>query len=156
MRALVYGLARSGEAAGAALEVRGDEVVRADSTLGNEDDLSLLEGVELLVKSPGVPAERALVVEARRLGIPVWSELELGWRLLAPAGTRFVGVTGTNGKSTTAEMLGAIFRAAGEDVAVAGNIGTPLTSVTAAGWVVCEVSSFQLEDVQATSARCSS
>jgi UDP-N-acetylmuramoylalanine--D-glutamate ligase len=144
---LVYGLARSGEAAGAALKARGDEVVRVDRSLGNEDDLSLLDEVELLVKSPGVPGERALVVEARRRGIPVWSELELGWRLLAPAGTRFVGVTGTNGKSTTAELLGAVFRAAGEDAVVAGNIGTPLTSISAAGWVVCEVSSFQLEDV---------
>ncbi|HEY1356357.1 MAG TPA: UDP-N-acetylmuramoyl-L-alanine--D-glutamate ligase [Solirubrobacterales bacterium] len=147
MRVLVYGLARSGEAAGAALEARGDAVVKVDRTLGNEDDLSLLDGVELLVKSPGVPGERALVSEARRRGIPVWSEVELGWRLLAPAGTRFVGVTGTNGKSTTAELIGAIFRAAGEDVVVAGNIGTPLTSVSAAGWVACEVSSFQLEDV---------
>jgi UDP-N-acetylmuramoylalanine--D-glutamate ligase len=148
MKAVVYGLARSGEAAGAALEARGDEVVRVDRTLGNEDDLSLLDGAELLVKSPGVPGERPLVEEARRRGIPVWSELELGWRLLAPGGTRFVGVTGTNGKSTTVELLGAMFRAAGEDVAVAGNIGTPLTAVqTGVGWVVCELSSFQLEDV---------
>jgi UDP-N-acetylmuramoylalanine--D-glutamate ligase len=150
VKVLVYGLARSGEAAGAALEARGDEVVRADRSLGNEDDLSLLDGVELLVKSPGVPGERALVAEARRRGIPVWSELELGWRLLEPAGTRFVGVTGTNGKSTTAELLGAIFRGAGEDVVVAGNIGTPLTSIVSAGWAVCEVSSFQLEDVHET------
>jgi UDP-N-acetylmuramoylalanine--D-glutamate ligase len=148
MSVLVYGLARSGEAAGAALEGRGDEVIRVDKRLGNEDDLCLLDGVELLVKSPGVPGERPLVEEARRRGIPVWSELELGWRLLAPGATRFVGVTGTNGKSTTVELLGAIFRAAGEDVAVAGNIGTPLTAVkSGVGWVVCEVSSFQLEDV---------
>jgi UDP-N-acetylmuramoylalanine--D-glutamate ligase len=147
MRALVYGLARSGEAAGAALEARGDEVVRVDRALENEDDLSLLEGVELIVKSPGVPGERPLVEEARRRGIPVWSEVELGWRLLAPGGTRFLGVTGTNGKSTSAELLGAIFRAAGEDVVVAGNIGTPLSSIASAAWVACEVSSFQLEDV---------
>jgi UDP-N-acetylmuramoylalanine--D-glutamate ligase len=147
---LVYGLARSGEAAVATLEAKGDEVVRVDRSLGNEDDPGLLDGVELVVKSPGVPGERALVVEARRRGIPVWSELELGWHLLAPSGTRFVGVTGTNGKSTTAELLGAIFRAAGEDVVVAGNIGTPLTSIASAGWAVCEVSSFQLEDVHET------
>jgi UDP-N-acetylmuramoylalanine--D-glutamate ligase len=147
MRVLVYGLARSGEAAGAALAARGDEVVRVDRSLGNEVDLSLLDGVELLVKSPGVPGERPLVEEARRRGVPVWSEVELGWRLLAPGGTRFVGVTGTNGKSTTAELLGAIFRAADEDVVVAGNIGTPLTSIASAAWVACEVSSFQLEDV---------
>jgi UDP-N-acetylmuramoylalanine--D-glutamate ligase len=96
-----------------------------------------------------VPGERPLVEEARRRGIPVWSEVELGWSLLSPGGTRFVGVTGTNGKTTTAELLGAIFRAAGRDVAVAGNVGTPLSSVESASWAVCEVSSFQLEDVHA-------
>jgi UDP-N-acetylmuramoylalanine--D-glutamate ligase len=147
MRVLVYGLARSGTAAAERLVERGDEVIEVDGSLGNEDDLALLDGVELVVKSPGVPGERPLVVEARARGIPVWSELELGWRLLAPDGTRFIAVTGTNGKSTTAELLGAIFRAAGRDVAVAGNIGTPLTSVRSAAWVACEVSSFQLEDV---------
>ena len=133
MRVLVYGLARSGRAAAARLESRGDEVVEVDRSLGNEDDLGLLDGVELLVKSPGVPGEQPLVEEARRRGIPVWSEVELGWSLLAPAGTRFVGVTGTNGKTTTAELLGAIFRAAGRDVAVAGNVGTPLSSVDGGG-----------------------
>ena len=78
----------------------------------------------------------------------------VGGRARLPAAaraTRFVGVTGTNGKTTTSELLGAIFRAAGRDVVVAGNIGTPLTSVREADWVVCELSSFQLEDV----ARCS-
>jgi UDP-N-acetylmuramoylalanine--D-glutamate ligase len=75
----------------------------------------------------------------------VWSEVELGYRLL-PA-SRFVGVTGTNGKTTTVELLGAIFREAGRPVVVAGNVGRPLTSVEPADWVVCELSSFQLEDV---------
>jgi UDP-N-acetylmuramoylalanine--D-glutamate ligase len=75
----------------------------------------------------------------------VWSEVELGYRLLP--GARFVGVTGTNGKTTTTALLGEIFRAAGRDVAVAGNIGVPLTSVERADWVVCELSSFQLEDI---------
>ncbi len=145
MRVLVYGLARSGRSAAERLEERGDEVVVADKTLGNEADLSLLDGVELLVKNPGIPGERPLVVIARERGIPVWSEVELGYRLLPES--RFVGVTGTNGKTTTVELLGAIFRAAGRDVAVAGNVGTPLTSVRSAGWVVCELSSFQLEDV---------
>ena len=149
MKVLVYGLARSGHAAAARLAERGDEVVPVDRSLGNEGDLALLDGVALLVKSPGVPGERPLVETARKRGIPVWSELELGWQLLAPAGTRFVGVTGTNGKSTTSELLGAIFRAAGRNVVVAGNIGTPLSSITAADWVSCEVSSFQLEDVHA-------
>jgi UDP-N-acetylmuramoylalanine-D-glutamate ligase len=70
-RTLVYGLARSGAAAAAALEARGDEVVRVDRD--NENDLGLLHGVDLLVKSPGVPGERPLVVAARQLGIAVWS-----------------------------------------------------------------------------------
>jgi len=145
LKVLVYGLARSGVSAAARLEERGDEVVVVDRSLGNEDDLALLDGVELVVKNPGVPGERPLVREARRRGIPVWSEIELGYRLL-PA-SRFVCVTGTNGKSTTVELLGAVFRAAGRDVVVAGNIGRPLTAVRHADWVVCEVSSFQLEDV---------
>ena len=141
MRALVYGLARSGRAAAE----RVDDPVLVDRSLGNEHDLSLLDGIDVLVKSPGVPGEAPLVAAARQRGIPVWSEVELGYRLLPDA--KLVGVTGTNGKTTTTELLGAIFRAAGRDVAVAGNVGTPLTSVRAADWVVCELSSFQLEDV---------
>jgi UDP-N-acetylmuramoylalanine--D-glutamate ligase len=141
VRALVYGLARSGRSAAERL----DEPVLVDRSLGNEDDLSLLDDVEVVVKSPGVPGEAPLVVAARERGIPVWSEIELGYRLLPDA--KFVGVTGTNGKTTTTELLGAIFLAAGRDVAVAGNVGTPLTSVRSADWVVCELSSFQLEDV---------
>jgi UDP-N-acetylmuramoylalanine--D-glutamate ligase len=144
-RVLVVGMARSGTAAAEALGARGVEVVRADRKLGNDGDLGLLDGVGLLVKSPGVPGENPLVVEARARGIPVWSEVELGYRLLGePA---IVGVTGTNGKTTTCELLGAIFRAAGRDVVVAGNVGSPLTAARPAEWVVCELSSFQLEDV---------
>jgi UDP-N-acetylmuramoylalanine--D-glutamate ligase len=145
VRALVYGLARSGRSSAERLEERGDEVVLVDRALENENDLTLLDGVDVVVKSPGVPGSAPLVAEARERGIDVWSEVELGFRLLPDA--RFVGVTGTNGKTTTTELLGAIFRAAGRDVAVAGNVGTPLTSVRAADWVVCELSSFQLEDV---------
>ena len=144
-RVLVLGLARSGRAAAAALSRRGVTVTAADRRLGNDDDPAALDGVELVVKSPGVPGENALVRAAREREIPVWSEVELGYRLLPDA--RFVGVTGTNGKTTTVELLGAIFRAAGRDVAVAGNVGRPLTSVEPAEWVVCELSSFQLEDV---------
>lgn len=145
MKAVVYGLARSGVSAAERLRERGDEVVTVDRSLGNEDDLSVLDDAELLVKNPGIPGERPLVVAARERGIPVWSEIELGYRLLPDA--RFVGVTGTNGKSTTVELLGEIFRAAGKDVVVAGNIGRALSQVRSAEWVVCEVSSFQLEDV---------
>jgi UDP-N-acetylmuramoylalanine--D-glutamate ligase len=144
-RALVYGLARSGLAAADALERRGVEVVRVDRE--NEDDVALLDGVDVVIKSPGVPSERPLVLAARERRVPVWSEIELGYRLLRPR--PFVGVTGTKGKTTTVELLGEMFRAAGREVAVAGNVGRPLTAVEAASdaWIVCELSSFQLEDV---------
>jgi UDP-N-acetylmuramoylalanine--D-glutamate ligase len=144
-RVLVLGLARSGQAASAALARRGVEVVGVDRRLQNDEDLTLLAGVQLLVKSPGVPGDHPLVAEARRRGVPVWSEVELGYRLRPQA--NLIGVTGTNGKTTTVELLGSILRAAGRDVAVAGNVGRPLTAVDSAEWVVCELSSFQLEDV---------
>jgi UDP-N-acetylmuramoylalanine--D-glutamate ligase len=116
--------------------------------LGREEE-ALLDGVELLVKSPGVPGESPLPATARARGIPIWSEIELGYRLLSHH--PFVGVTGTNGKTTTCELLGEMFRAAGRVVAVAGNVGRPLTSFDGAlppdAWIVCELSSFQLEDV---------
>ncbi len=139
----MLGLARSGKAAAAALERRGVEVVGADRELGNDGDLALLDGAELLVKSPGVPREAPLVTEAERRGVPIWSEVELGYRLLEP---RLVGVTGTNGKTTTSELLGVMLGAP-----VAGNVGRALTEldgqVEPETLVVCELSSFQLEDV---------
>src|SRR5438034_4541963 len=142
-KVLVLGLARSGRAAVAALERRGVEVAGADRELGNDDDLSLLDDVELLVKSPGVPREAPLVAEAERRGLTIWSEVELGYRLL---GARILGVTGTNGKTTTSELLGVML-----DAPVAGNVGRALTGLDgeleAGAWVVCEISSFQLEDV---------
>ncbi len=142
--ALVLGLARSGQAAVAALQRRGVRVVGADRDLGNDDDVSLLDGVELLVKSPGVPGEAVLVVEARLRGIPVWSELELGSRVLD---SPIVAVTGTNGKTTTSELLGAMLGAP-----VAGNVGVALSeldgTVEPGSWVVVEASSFQLEDIE--------
>jgi UDP-N-acetylmuramoylalanine--D-glutamate ligase len=117
-----------------------------DRRLGDDRDPSLLEGVALLVKSPGVPGDHPLVTEARRRGLPVWSEVELGYRLL-PAPRRLVGVTGTNGKTTTVELLAAIFRAAGRPAEAAGNVGRPLSGIEPVEWVICELSSFQLEDV---------
>jgi UDP-N-acetylmuramoylalanine--D-glutamate ligase len=142
-RAVVLGTARSGQAAAALLERNGVEVVLAGRDLGNDGDLSLLDGADVLVKSPGVPRDNPLVAAGR---IPIWSEVELAFRLLA---NPILGVTGTNGKTTTTEWLGAMFRAAGRDVAVAGNVGRALSAVEAAPetWVVCELSSFQLEDI---------
>jgi UDP-N-acetylmuramoylalanine--D-glutamate ligase len=115
--------------------------------LGEWDD-DLLEGVGLVVKSPGVPSEAPPVAAARARGIPVVSEIELGARLLS---NPLIGVTGTNGKTTTTALLGAILDAGGVPVEVAGNIGLPLTTldgvVDGGAWIVCELSSFQLEDV---------
>jgi UDP-N-acetylmuramoylalanine--D-glutamate ligase len=140
---LVLGLARSGVAAAAALERRGVEVVRADRKFGNDADLALLDGVGVLVKSPGVPGEASLVAAARDRGVPVWSEIELASRLLH---NPILGVTGTNGKTTTAEWLGFMLGAP-----VAGNVGRALSELDGEAesgqLIVCELSSFQLEDV---------
>jgi len=158
MTFLVLGLARSGQAAALALRRRGEEVMGVDASaqldvgrladagvelhLGTEED-RLLDGVETLIKSPGVPAETSLVAAARSRGIPVWSEVELGSRLLP---NPILGVTGTNGKTTTSELLGVMLGAP-----VAGNVGRALCDldgdVEPEQLVVCEVSSFQLEDV---------
>ena len=153
---LVVGLARSGRAAVEMLRPHG-EVIACDSghpdaptgveTHLGSDGVDLLDRVACVVKSPGVPREAPVVRAARERSLPVHGELELAWRLLP---NRFLAVTGTNGKTTTVELLGAIHRAAGLDVAVAGNVGTPLASLVgsldAGAAVVCEVSSFQLED----------
>ena len=138
----VVGADRSTDLEAERLREAGVEVV-----LG-ADNPELLDGVDLLVKSPGVPSTAPLVAAARERGLTVWSEVELGFRLLD---NPVVGVTGTNGKTTTSELLGAIFRAAGQNVAVAGNVGRPLSGLDGSladdAWVVCELSSFQLEDI---------
>ena len=158
---LVVGLARSGIAAARMLRDHG-EVIGTDSgspevpgdldaRLG-VDGVELLEGVACVVKSPGVPNEAPVIVAARERGLPVLGELELAWRLLA---NPFVAVTGTNGKTTTTELLGAIWREADLPVALAGNVGTPLAAlvgeVDESTTIVCEVSSFQAEDSEAFS-----
>jgi UDP-N-acetylmuramoylalanine--D-glutamate ligase len=160
MRAIVVGLARSGRAAVPALQEHGWEVaaydaseaadttgLEADVRLGRWDD-GLLGGADLVVKSPGVPADAPPVAAARARGIEVISEIELGARLLP---NPLLGVTGTNGKTTTTALLGAILEAGGVPVEIAGNIGRPLTALVGVAdpvaWLVCELSSFQLEDV---------
>jgi UDP-N-acetylmuramoylalanine--D-glutamate ligase len=159
VKALVLGLARSGQAAALALARRGEPVIAVDRSadvdlgrlaaagvevrLGTEEDSSL-EGMDVLIKSPGVPADAPLVAAARAHGVPVWSEVELGGRLLS---NPILGVTGTNGKTTTCELLGMMLRAP-----VAGNVGRALCdldgAVAADEWIVCELSSFQLEDIE--------
>ena len=156
---LVVGLARSGIAAARMLRTHGDVVGVDSGTPDVPDDIDArlgIDGVELLdgaacvVKSPGVPNEAPVIAAARERGVQVLGELELAWRLLP---NRFVAVTGTNGKTTTTELLGAIWREAGLPVALAGNVGTPLSAlvgeVPPEATIVCEVSSFQAEDSEA-------
>jgi len=131
----------AGAGAGA-LAALGIEVV-----LGR-DDPSLLEGRDLVVWSPGIPDTHPIAAAARRRGIHVISELELGF---LAAHAPLICITGTNGKSTTTDLVGALVRAAGRDVAVCGNIGRAVCDVAetvgASGLLVVEVSSFQLETV---------
>ncbi|HEY8001877.1 MAG TPA: UDP-N-acetylmuramoyl-L-alanine--D-glutamate ligase [Solirubrobacterales bacterium] len=167
---LVVGLARSGQAAVRVLAERGEQVIGIDSGApeaaaglrgaGVEinldgDGVENVERVRCVVKSPGVPAEAAAIAAARERGLPVIGELELSWRLLP---NRFLAVTGTNGKTTVAELLGHVWRGAGQPVAVAGNVGRPLASLVgeigADVTVVCEASSFQLEDSDAFAPEC--
>jgi UDP-N-acetylmuramoylalanine--D-glutamate ligase len=102
------------------------------------------------VVSPGVPWNHPRLTEARRRGVPVWPELELGWRNVKPAKT--VAVTGTNGKTTTTALVAHLLRTAGKKVVVGGNIGTPLSAlagrVRRSTHLVLEVSSYQLEGHQ--------
>jgi UDP-N-acetylmuramoylalanine--D-glutamate ligase len=119
----------------------GDVSLEGFEVHSHSDGLDLLERVRTVVKSPGVPHEAPVIQAARARGIDVTGELELAWRLMPD--TRFVAVTGTNGKTTTVELLGTMLGAA-----VAGNVGTALSSLVEAAppLVVCEASSFQLED----------
>jgi UDP-N-acetylmuramoylalanine--D-glutamate ligase len=139
--AVVLGLARQGTAAAASLERRGVRVLRADRELGNDGDLSLLDGVEVVVKSGGVPNDAPLVAAARERAIAIWSDVEVGARILP---NPILGVTGTNGKTTTTALLAQML-----DAPAAGNIGLALCAldgqVAPEQWIVCELSSFQLE-----------
>src|SRR5450756_293339 len=130
------------EDAAAELRAAGVEVLLGEAAV-------LPSGVDLLVKSPGVPNESPAVQEALRRGVTLWSEVEFATRFL---GNRVIGITGTNGKTTTTELAGAIFRYAGLPVAVGGNVGHALAGMPDAvpfeATVVAELSSFQLEHVE--------
>ena len=119
---------------------------RVDARLGSED-LTCLDGITLVVPSPGVPADAPLLRAANRRGITVLSEIELAARALT---VPLLAVTGTNGKSTTTSLLGEMLRAAGARPFVGGNLGTPLIEAVGGAYdvAVAEVSSFQLEWVE--------
>ena len=167
-RVAVVGLARSGVAAVRLLRAAGADVVGADArpleALGPEAAAlgragvrltapappDALDGASLVVVSPGVPLDAPALARPRARGVPIVGELELAWRALE-ADT--VAITGTNGKTTTTALTGALLGGRGQAVLVGGNIGTPLADralgFPADGVVVAEVSSFQLETVDA-------
>ena len=173
--ALVIGLGRSGRASVEVLRARIGSVVATDEAPPDKlteafEDLraanvafippaeldAALEKVTVAVLSPGIALNNPLVRRVQAKGIPVFSEVEVAYRLCkAP----IVAVTGTKGKTTTTALVGALFAAAGKSVRVGGNIGNALIRETAdasAGdWVVAEVSSFQLESIRSFKPRIS-
>ncbi|HZD40322.1 MAG TPA: UDP-N-acetylmuramoyl-L-alanine--D-glutamate ligase [Terriglobales bacterium] len=165
-KVLVLGLARSGRESARFLANQGAQVLVSDVRSARElkpemaqleslpiqyrlggEDRQWLDGVDLVVTSPGVPATNPLLREAGARGIKIWSEVELAWHFL---GVSLIAVTGTNGKSTTTTLVGEIFRKSGARVFVGGNLGSPLVGFVADEWTwgVVEISSFQLEWVE--------
>jgi UDP-N-acetylmuramoylalanine--D-glutamate ligase len=162
---LVVGVARSGVAVARLLAARGARVTANDAkdesqlareadelrpagvrlALGGHPD-ELFAGADLVVLSPGVPADLPQLGLARGRGAEIISEPELAGRFLRG---RMIGITGSNGKTTTTALTGELMKAAGARVIVGGNIGTPLTSLIEQSddetWTVAELSSFQLE-----------
>ena len=160
----VLGLARSGRAAAAALEVGGAEVLAWDDSGKTRSgiaaelplrDLTKIDwrGVAALMLSPGIPHSfpqpHPAVAAARAAGVPIIGDIELLGRAQPKA--RYIGITGTNGKSTTTALIGHILASAGETVEIGGNLGPPalgLKPLDAGGSYVLEMSSFQLELVE--------
>jgi UDP-N-acetylmuramoylalanine--D-glutamate ligase len=167
-RALVVGLARTGVATALFCVARGATVTATDSRtedeigkeiaklreagvtleLGGHQEKTFL-AQDLVVPSPGVPADAPLLKAARGKGITIWSEIELAYRFLKG---RLIGITGSNGKTTTTALMDHILKNAGFSTILAGNIGTPLIARVDASRdhtvTVVELSSFQLELIE--------
>src|SRR6204780_4522906 len=167
-RVLVVGLGKSGVASALFLKAHGARVTVSDTKSGDElhNEIPVLldhgitvetgghgertfRGQDLIVVSPGVPVDAAPLVQARSLGEPVIGEIELAAQFLPGP---IVAITGSNGKTTTTTLTGAILTAAGLPTLVGGNIGTPAISLAERAnpetAIVLEVSSFQLETIQ--------
>ncbi len=163
----IVGLARSGVAAARALHALGaivtvtdkkplDQLAAQVAALGSDRIVveagghpdRIFSQADLIVLSPGVP-KIPQIVAARQRGVTVISELELAWLI---SESPYVGITGTNGKSTVTTLVGLMLERARKKVLVAGNIGTALTEDTSRlkkqDWIVAELSSFQLEDIE--------
>lgn len=102
------------------------EMLGVDMRLGAGSTAELPDSVDLVVTSPGWRPDTALLMQAADRGIPVWSEVELAWRLRRPDDAPWLVVTGTNGKTTTVQMLDEILRADGRRSAAVGNVGRPV------------------------------
>jgi UDP-N-acetylmuramoylalanine--D-glutamate ligase len=161
-KTLVIGAGKSGVAAANFLVARGEDVVLADANpsptlpwtidsrvvrvFGSENE-ALLDGVNEIVISPGVPLTIPLLQRAASRAIPIIGEIELAYREVQG---QIIAVTGSNGKSTTTTLIGHILKVAGHQPIVAGNIGDPLIGVLDAEkprTYVLELSSFQLETI---------
>src|SRR3989454_1531046 len=167
-RVLVVGLARTGIATALFCAARGarvtatearpeSEVSEAAAKLraagcvlelgGHREETFLVQ--ELIVPSPGVPADAPFLQAARAKGIPIWSEIELAYRFLKG---KLIGITGSNGKTTTTALIAHLLETAGFPVILAGNIGTPLIArveeTSDSSICVVEMSSFQLELIE--------
>ena len=165
VKVVVVGMARSGVAAVELLIGKGAKVVAVDVNQGGTNPVhderlvqwgiqvqpqieAAFAGADLIVLSPGVPADTQVAETARRRGVPVIGDLELaGWFLQGET----IGITGSNGKTTTTALTGHILTSSGIAAQTGGNIGTPPCSLAATSkpgqWNVLELSSFQLETI---------
>ena len=167
MKAIIIGMGKSGKCAMYALKDLGYELAIQDSKDADKADPEVREfcrehnikeyygempddfsSYDMMILSPGVDPENTFVIKALEQGCEIVGELELAYRL---AKGIFVGITGTNGKTTTTTLVGEIFRASGRTTNVVGNIGLPVISVATNSkpedWMITEVSSFQLQTV---------
>ncbi|MFC6343273.1 UDP-N-acetylmuramoyl-L-alanine--D-glutamate ligase, partial [Nocardioides hankookensis] len=134
------------------------DVLGADVRLGEGATATLPDDVDVLVTSPGWKPSAPLLAQATARGIPVWGEVELAWRLRDPnVDTPWLCVTGTNGKTTTVQMLDSILRAAGLRSIAVGNVGLPIVEAVMDpepyDVFAVELSSFQLHYTDSMSAQ---
>ena len=164
----VFGMARSGMALAKLLKSLGATVFLTEKK--SEESLSseitelknsgidyetgghteeAIEHKDYLIISPGIPSDLPILIEAQNKGIPIFSEIEVAYWL---SEAQIIGITGSNGKTTTTTLVGEILKEDGREVKVAGNIGVPFSSVvqevSSRGVIVLEISSFQLEKIE--------
>jgi UDP-N-acetylmuramoylalanine--D-glutamate ligase len=135
------------------------EILGVDVRIGPGSTASLPEGLDLFVTSPGWSPTTPLLTEAAARAIPVWGEVELAWRLRGDTPAPWLTVTGTNGKTTTVQMLESMLRAQGLNALAVGNVGTPVLEAVMNpepfDVLAVELSSYQLHWSQSLSARAS-